>query len=133
MHSDAQQCCHNCHLVLNNRKTGHFHHMPLLTITMQNNSIIQFTQFPEHRPLRYCKGRTIAQAVSRWLPTVVVWVQTRVWSSGICGGQSGTGAGVLLVLQFPLPIFIPPIAPQSPPSIIWGSYNRPEVAAVQGT
>jgi hypothetical protein len=49
-------------------------------------------------------GRAIAQAVSRWLPTAV----TRVWSSGICSGQSGTGAGFLRVLRFPLPIFIPP-------------------------
>jgi hypothetical protein len=32
--------------------------------------------------------------------------------------------------RFSLPIFIPPIAPQSPPSIIWGLYNRPVVAAV---
>jgi hypothetical protein len=71
-------------------------------------------------------GCTIAQAVSRWLPTVAV----RVWSCGICGGQSGAGAGFLWVVQFPLPIFIPPIAPQSPSSIIWGLYNRPEVAAV---
>jgi hypothetical protein len=47
-----------------------------------------------------------------------------------CGGQSGAGAGFLRVLRFPLPIFIPPIAPQSPSSIIWGLYNRPEVAAV---
>jgi hypothetical protein len=31
---------------------------------------------------------------------------------------------------FPLPIFIPPIAPQSPSSIIWGLYKRPEMAAV---
>jgi hypothetical protein len=30
----------------------------------------------------------------------------------------------------PLPIFIPAITPQSPSSIIWGLYNRPEVAAV---
>jgi hypothetical protein len=29
-----------------------------------------------------------------------------------------------------MPIFIPPIAPQSPSSIIWGWYNRPVVAAV---
>jgi hypothetical protein len=42
----------------------------------------------------------------------------------------GTGAGFLQVLRFPLPIFIPPISPQSPSSIIWGLYNRPEVAAV---
>jgi hypothetical protein len=46
------------------------------------------------------------------------WVQARVWSCGICGGQSGAGAGFLQVLWFPLPIFIPPIAPQSPSSII---------------
>jgi hypothetical protein len=38
-------------------------------------------------------GHAIAQAVSRWLPTAVAWVQTQVWSSGICGGQSGAGAG----------------------------------------
>jgi hypothetical protein len=31
---------------------------------------------------------------------------------------------------FPLPIFISPVAPQSPSPIIWGWYNRPELAAV---
>jgi hypothetical protein len=36
----------------------------------------------------------------------------------------------LRVLRFPLPICIPPIAPQSPSSAIWGWYNRPVVAAV---
>jgi hypothetical protein len=81
----------------------------------------------------YDLGRAIDQAVSRWLPTVAARVRSRVWSSGICGEQSCSGAGFLLVLWFPLPIFIPPIAPQSPPPIIWGWYNRPEVAAVQGT
>jgi hypothetical protein len=40
------------------------------------------------------------------------------------------GTGFLRALQFPLPIIIPPIAPQSPPSIIWGWYNRPVVVAV---
>jgi hypothetical protein len=63
-----------------------------------------------------CKhGRTIAEAVSRWLPTAAAWVQSRVWSSGICGGQSGVWAGFLRVLRFPLP-FIPPNFPfsQSP-------------------
>jgi hypothetical protein len=44
---------------------------------------------------------------------------------GICGGQSGAGVGFLRVLRFPLPIFIPPISPQSPSPIIWGWYNRP--------
>jgi hypothetical protein len=75
-------------------------------------------------------GRAIAHAVSRWLPTVAARVRARVWSCGICGGQSGAGAGFLQVLRFPLPIFIPPTAPQSPSSIIWGLYNRPVVAAV---
>jgi hypothetical protein len=42
----------------------------------------------------------------------------------------GTRAGFLRVLWFPLPIFIPPISPQSPSPIIWGWYNRPVVAAV---
>jgi hypothetical protein len=50
-------------------------------------------------------------------------VRSRVWSSGICGGQSDTEAGFLRVLRFPLPIYIPPIAPQSPSPIIWGWYN----------
>jgi hypothetical protein len=59
------------------------------------------------------KGRAIAQAVSRWLPTTAARVRARVWSSGICGGQSGTGAGFLRVHQFSLPIFIPPNSPSS--------------------
>jgi hypothetical protein len=62
--------------------------------------------------MRY--GRAIAQAVSHWLPTAAVRVRARVWSCELCGGQSGTGAGFLRVLRFPTPIFIPPIAPQSP-------------------
>jgi hypothetical protein len=41
------------------------------------------------------EGRTIAQAVSLWLPTAAARVRARVWSSGICGGQSGAGAGFL--------------------------------------
>jgi hypothetical protein len=49
-------------------------------------------------------GRAIAQAVSRWLPTAAARVRAWVWSSGICGGQSGAGAGFLRVLRFPLPI-----------------------------
>jgi hypothetical protein len=36
-------------------------------------------------------GRATAQAVSRWLPTAAARVRARVWSSGICGGQSGAG------------------------------------------
>jgi hypothetical protein len=80
--------------------------------------------------LRRSLRRTIAQAVSRRLPTAAVRVRPRVYSCGICGGQSGTEAGFLRVLRFPLPIRIPPTAPQSLSSIIWGWYNGPVVAAV---
>jgi hypothetical protein len=52
-------------------------------------------------------GRAVAQAVSRWLHTVSARVCVRA-ACGVCGVQSGTGAGFLLVLRFPLPI-IPPI------------------------
>jgi hypothetical protein len=68
-------------------------------------------------------GCTIAQAVSCWLPTVAGRVRSRVWSSGICGGQSSAGAGFLQVLQFPLPILIPSAALNSS-SIIRVWYNR---------
>jgi hypothetical protein len=40
------------------------------------------------------EGRAIAQAVGRWLPTAAL-VRARAWSCGICGGQSGAGAGFL--------------------------------------
>jgi hypothetical protein len=57
-------------------------------------------------------GRAIAQEVSRWVPTAAAQDRARVWSCGICGGQSGVGADFLRVLRFPLPLFTPPIAPQ---------------------
>jgi hypothetical protein len=68
----------------------------------------------------------MAQAVSRWLPTAA----TRVRSCGICGGQSGIGAGFIRVFRFLLFIFISAIVPQSPSSITRGWYNRPIEAAV---
>jgi hypothetical protein len=54
-------------------------------------------------------GRAVAQAVIRWLPTAAARVRVRA-ACGFCGGQSGTGAGFLRVLRFPLQI-IPPISP----------------------
>jgi hypothetical protein len=79
----------------------------------------------------------LTAARCRWLvpypslgDCVLSLLLARVWSCGICGGQSGDGADFLRVLRFPLPIFIPPVAPRAPSSIIWGWYNRPVVAAV---
>jgi hypothetical protein len=71
------------------------------------------------------KGRAIAQAVSRRLPTAAALVRAQDKSCGICDGQSGAGAGFFRVLRFPLPISILPTAPHSSSSIIRGWYNRP--------
>jgi hypothetical protein len=51
----------------------------------------------------YIKGRAAAQTVSRWLPTPAARVRVLA-ACGVCGGQSGIGAGFLRVLRFPLPI-----------------------------
>jgi hypothetical protein len=55
----------------------------------------------------------IAQ-ISLNMNTAAARVRARVWSCGICGGQSGAGAGFLRILQFPLPFFIPSVDQQSP-------------------
>jgi hypothetical protein len=57
------------------------------------------------------RGCAVAQAVSRWLPTAAARVRVRA-ACGVYGGQSGTEAGFLRVLRFPLPT-IPPIYPSS--------------------
>jgi hypothetical protein len=55
-----------------------------------------------------------------------VRVRVQIRSCGICDGQSVTGAGLLGLLLFPLPILIPPHAPHS--SSIRGWYSRPKSA-----
>jgi hypothetical protein len=52
-------------------------------------------------------SRTITQAGSPRLSSAAAWVRSQVKSCEFCGGQSGTGAGSLRVLRFPLPILIP--------------------------
>jgi hypothetical protein len=54
---------------------------------------------------------TVAQAVSRWLPTAAIRVRVRA-ACGVCGGQSGTGPGFLRALRVSLPIILP-ISPSS--------------------
>jgi hypothetical protein len=69
------------------------------------------------------KDRAIAQAVSRWLPTAAAQVRAKVSSCGICGGQSGTGAGFLRILRFHLSSFFPPTAPYSSRARILMTYK----------
>jgi hypothetical protein len=57
--------------------------------------------------LDHTRDRAIARAVSRWLPTAATRVRFQVKSLGTCGG---TGAGLLRVLRFPLPVLTPSTA-----------------------
>jgi hypothetical protein len=59
---------------------------------------------PEDAILYHEVGRTVAQVVSGRLPTGNARVRAQVKSCAICGGQSGTEAGSLPVLRFPLPL-----------------------------
>jgi hypothetical protein len=87
---------------------------------VRNNETLYIVKKIYRRPT----GRAIEQEVSRRLPTSVAWVRAQVTSCGICGGQSGTRAGFLRVLRFPLPILIPPTSPHSLSAIIRIWYNR---------
>jgi hypothetical protein len=81
--------------------------------------------------IKFRQGRVIVQTVSHRLPTAAVRVRVQLKLCGICGGQSDIGAGFVLVLRFPLPIFIPLTSPpsssssSSSSSIIRGWYKRP--------
>jgi hypothetical protein len=60
-----------------------------------------------------CRGRNNSYfafgcAIFRRVPTATAQVEYQARSRGICGGQSGSGAGILRVLRIPLPVLIPP-------------------------
>jgi hypothetical protein len=105
---------------------------PMSIVTKTHNIILLLSR-PSKRSVTFRFGHAIAQVVSHRLPTVAARVRSRVWSNGICGGKNGIGAGFLQELPFPLPIFIPPFAPQSPSPIIWGWYNRPQYKGLSYT
>jgi hypothetical protein len=46
----------------------------------------------------FSQGRALAQPVSRRLPTTAARARTWVRPCGVCGGQSGSGAGLLRIL-----------------------------------
>jgi hypothetical protein len=70
------------------------------------------------------RGRAIGKAASRRLPTAASRVQYQVRSCGICGGLSGSGAGFLRILRFPLPILVQPTAPISGRRTKWTQSHR---------
>jgi hypothetical protein len=84
------------------------------------------TKLTKVHTMRRDLGRAVARKVSRWLPTAAA----RVWSCGICGGQSDTGAGFLRVLRFPLPIISPTDSSSSSSFIIGGWYNWSVMASI---
>jgi hypothetical protein len=100
------------------RHLNNFHTTPH-HITQENYLNFQRCKFLRtHNKVNFAKhdiprstGRAVAQAVRRRLPNAAARVRVQV-ACGVCGGQSGTGAGFLRVLRFPLPI-IPPISPLS--------------------
>jgi hypothetical protein len=71
------------------------------SVYIRDNSLLNMWSWSKIYP-----GRAVAQAVSHRLPTAAALVPVQVRSCDICGGQSGTGAGFLRVLRFPLPILI---------------------------
>jgi hypothetical protein len=87
---------------------GQMSHNSCVTCFLESSVILYITVWNKTK-FNHVLYRAIAQAIIHWLLTAGARVRARVWSSGICGGQSGAGAGFLRVLRSPLPIFIPPI------------------------
>jgi hypothetical protein len=86
----------------------------LLCLTYSSTFNMEEVYFSETSiNLPHILDRAIAQAVSRPLPTAAARVPARARLCGSCGGKSGTRAGFLRVLRFPLPIIIPPTIPLS--------------------
>jgi hypothetical protein len=74
-----------------------------------------FDMCPNHQLKRkHASGRSIAQVVSRRLPTAAACFRSQFSHVGVTSER---------VLQFPLPILIPPTTPYL--SIIRGWYDRP--------
>jgi hypothetical protein len=88
------------------------HGLRFVTLTFGVTTVLRFRT--DHV---CCRGRAIAQAVSRWLPTAAARVQNPGHVEFVVDKVALGQVGFLRVLGFPLPIYIPPISPQSPSPI----------------
>jgi hypothetical protein len=85
----------------------------MLELVLNSNLIFSF------------KGRAIAEAVSRWLPTAAARVHARVWQVGFVADKMAPGQVFSEYFGFPCqPHFIPPTSPssQSPGTGTIGQY-----------
>jgi hypothetical protein len=80
---------------------------------VQKSNSYDLNDYTQEIRMRHCSSCAIAQEVSHRLPTSTTRVPSQIRSCGFCGGQSGTGADLLLVRLSPVPILIPPTAPYS--------------------
>jgi hypothetical protein len=74
---------------------------------LSKNRKAQTKYMHKKQALTIDRGRAIAQAVSRRLPTAAARVQTRLGTWDFVMDESGAGAGFLRELRFPLPIYTP--------------------------
>jgi hypothetical protein len=103
------------HLMPRSRMVEPYLHSPTCL-----HGIVNLLFFLHWRCSKVKVGRAVAQAVSRWLPTAAARVRVRA-ACGVCGGQSGTGAGLFRVLRFPLPI-TPPLRVEG---VAWSAQRIP--------
>jgi hypothetical protein len=82
-----------------------------LCIHILGEVLFPFRPMRESGNLRTSRRPCRSSAVRRWLPTAAARVRVRA-ACRVRSGQSGTGAGFLRVLRFPLPISSP-ISPLS--------------------
>jgi hypothetical protein len=88
-------------------------HDSLLEVNVSGKKVHYDICVPIEVTRNFFRGSVIAQAVSRWLPIAAARVRSKVKLCGISGGQSGSGAGFLRLLRFPLPVLIPLTASHS--------------------
>jgi hypothetical protein len=97
------------------------HFLPLTNINIPNLQSKTITNYEQTEIRAWAcvqEGCAVAQAVSRWLPTAAARVRVRA-ACGVCGGQSGTGAGFLPSTS---------VSPANHSAIIIHHHNHPGLA-----